>query len=171
MYADGLGGRTAGFEESLLSSIDVRGAGRETSDRVYGSQEVAVGAGGEAAVIVLALVIVLELPFVCIGGRCPFHTCAAAREAAVGGLFLMLAAILPPFDAGRSFVTVLSVFNIPGFFSGLGVLPRGLSGMGGVRAALALAESACRLLVRGTSLPELFLLVYEGRWEGRLSES
>lgn len=169
MYCDGLGGRTAGFEESLLSSIDVRGAGRETSDRVYGSQEVAVGAGGEAAVIVLAFVIVLELPFVCIGGRCPLHTCAAALDAAVGGLFLMLAAILPPFDAGRSFVTVLSVFNIPGFFSGLGVLPRGLSGMGGVRPAAE--ESACRLLVRGTSLPELFLLVYEGRWEGRRSES
>lgn len=167
MYSEGLGGRTTGFEESLLSSIDVRGCGRETSDLVYGSQEVAVG--GVGAVVADAFVIVLELPLLSIGGLPPVQTCAAARDAAVGGRFLMLDAILPPFDAGRSLVTARKVFNMPGFFSGLGVLPRCLSAGGGVRLALG-ADAACRLLVRGVSLPELFFLVYDGRLDGRRSE-
>lgn len=107
----------------------------------------------------------VELPFVCRGGLGPAQTCAAAREAAVGGLLLMLAAIFPPPEAGRSFVTVLNVFNMPAFFSGLGVLPRVFSTTGGVRAPLSLG-SACKLIVRGVSLPELLFLGSDGRWDG-----
>lgn len=109
-----------------------------------------------------------ELPFVCKGGRCPVQTCAAAREAAAGGFARILAGIFPPFvaDAGRSLVTCLNVFNIPAFFSGLGVLPRCLSTTtGGVK--LVGTGSALRLIVRGESLLLLFLVVKAGRCEGR----
>lgn len=68
-------------------------------------------------------------------GRVPgAHTCDAALDAAVGGRFRIVIAILP--DEVRS---LRSVFSMPPFFSGLGVRARpfsfSLSVLGGVSVA------------------------------------
>lgn len=74
----------------------------------------------------------------------------------------MLAAIFPPLAVGFSLVACLNVFNMPAFFSGLGVLPRGSLPTGGVRLPLG-GASGFKLIARGVSLLELFLVVMMGR--------
>jgi hypothetical protein len=120
-----------------------------------------------AAVAAVAAGGFIEFPFACVEGRCcgPDHTCAAAFEAAVGGLFLRLLAILPP-ELVRSLLFDLRVFNIPpDFFSGLGVLSLRPFGWAGGASLAVVAE--LKLLVLPASSPELIPLEYEGRVVGR----
>lgn len=141
------------MSDALLSgAIALSCFGRSTSDLVYGSHDVAVAA---------ELVARFELPF-CgndgLGGR-PDQLRLAALAAAGGGRLRILLAIFPPDDA-RSLLPARNVFNMPPFFSGLGVLALELSPTGVVRLD---DNPGCKLLVRGISSAELFVVLYEGR--------
>lgn len=96
------------------------------------------------------------------------QACVAALAAA-GGLVLKVVTIL--LELCLSLPPARNVFNMPPFFSGLGVLellpPTGLPGMttGGARVdEEKVADVDCRgePLDRGTSVPELFLEGYDG---------
>lgn len=139
--SDGLGGLKAGLSEARLSGAGDERRGRSTSCRVYGSHVVAVD-DGEAAP---------DWPAP--GRGCPLQTCVAAFAAAGGAFPLSVVTIL--LELPRSFCPGLSVFNIPlAFLSGLGVRARGGS-TGGVSFGEA---PDCRLIVRGDSVSEAFLV-------------
>jgi len=157
MKSFGLDGRTTELSEILRSDcVGILGpaAGRSTKDLVYGSQTVAEP--------LLPLTIPLACSALPILGRWPGHTWVAALDAAVGGLPLSVVASFAEEDElVLSFGSLRSVFNIPPFFSGLGVLDPllGCSPTGGTK----FEEVFCRLFVRGISSFELLVVKYEGR--------
>ena len=104
--------------------------------------------------VVAVLALLVDRPSAMELGRGGAHDSVAALDAAGGGRLRSVVAIFP-LDV-RSFGLERSVFSIPPFFSGLGVLVRGSPLLGGARFG---DVDDCKLFVRGSSSsPELRML-------------